>query len=173
MKTMTSKIFFRWIFWAITAIIMLIIFLNSAKNATQSSEVSISFTEKLFSVLVPDFESMDENEKVSFVASAQFLIRKSAHFLSYFSMGFFCFLAINTYAVKIRRKFLLSTAICVIFSITDEIHQLFVPGRSGEVRDVLIDSSGILLATSILTFILYKIKKRKENSSEQTIKSSK
>ncbi len=169
---MKNKIVFRWLFWIATFGIMLIIFLNSAKNATQSSEISTAFTEKLFSAFVPDYDSLDENEKVSLVAGAQFLIRKSAHFLSYFSMGFFCLLAMNTYALKLQNKFLYSTAICVIFSITDEIHQLFVPGRSGEVRDVLIDSSGILLATLSLTFILYKVKKRKEKTNEQAGKAN-
>ena len=38
----------------------------------------------------------------------------------------------------------------MIYAISDEIHQLFVPGRSGQVRDVLIDSAGSLLGIIIV-----------------------
>jgi VanZ family protein len=34
----------------------------------------------------------------------------------------------------------LSSSLVVLYAVSDEIHQLFTPGRSGEIRDVLIDS---------------------------------
>ena len=40
---------------------------------------------------------------------------------------------------------IISLIICIVYAITDEVHQLFVFERSGEVRDVLIDSAGSLL----------------------------
>ena len=48
-----------------------------------------------------------------------------------------------------------------MYSITDEIHQTFVFGRSGEIRDVLIDSVGIF--TGILLVILILKMRKKEN----------
>jgi VanZ family protein len=39
-----------------------------------------------------------------------------------------------------------------LYAASDEFHQLFVPGRSGEVKDVLIDSAGAV--TGALLFYL-------------------
>ena len=110
---------------------------------------------------------MDEASKLSIITEMQFFIRKSAHFLSYFAMGLFCILAYNTYELSLRNKFLFSAATCVAFAISDEIHQLFVPGRSGEIRDVLIDTAGILLAALIVSVIIYLRKLRKEKKNEK------
>lgn len=47
------------------------------------------------------------------------------------------------------------TAICtaVIYAATDEIHQLFVSGRSGRITDVLIDGCGAVAGTLIILLI--------------------
>ena len=60
---------------------------------------------------------------------------------------------------------------CILYAMSDEFHQLFVPGRSGEIRDICIDSLGALLGIIIMTcvisivkFIICQImKKRKKN----------
>jgi VanZ family protein len=58
---------------------------------------------------------------------------------------------------NINKKYILySLLICLIYSISDEVHQIFVPGRSGEVFDVLIDTLGSFIGINIL----YKIKSR-------------
>jgi len=36
-------------------------------------------------------------------------------------------------------------SVCVLFAVSDEFHQQFVPGRGPQVRDVFIDSSGAAL----------------------------
>ena len=48
----------------------------------------------------------------------------------------------------------------ILYACTDEIHQLFVPGRSGMIRDVFIDSIGGIIGISIIS-IYENIKKRK------------
>ena len=37
----------------------------------------------------------------------------------------------------------------LVYAASDEIHQLYVPGRAGQFRDVLIDSAGVLLGICI------------------------
>jgi len=44
----------------------------------------------------------------------------------------------------------------VLYAVTDEIHQSFVPGRSCELRDVLIDSVGVLTGVTILWLLRRK-----------------
>jgi VanZ family protein len=56
---------------------------------------------------------------------------------------------------------LLSTILVAVYATSDEIHQLFVPGRSGEVRDVLIDTSAGLVGVVMTYFIIKKYTSRK------------
>ena len=69
-----------------------------------------------------------------------FLTRKAAHIFAYFVLGVLAFNALRQHGLPLRRVALLSIGFVAAYAISDEIHQLFVPGRSGEVRDVLIDS---------------------------------
>lgn len=79
-----------------------------------------------------------------------FLVRKSAHIIAYFIFGGLAYNVIRHYKLPVRRALLTSGAIVLVYAASDEFHQLFVPGRSGEVRDVLIDTTagivGICLA---------------------------
>lgn len=43
-----------------------------------------------------------------------------------------------------------SVILAALYASTDEFHQLFVPGRSGQFRDVLIDSCGAAAGTLIV-----------------------
>jgi VanZ family protein len=44
-----------------------------------------------------------------------------------------------------RRALFVSAVIAVIYAISDEYHQTFVPFREGTIRDVFIDSIGVFL----------------------------
>lgn len=46
----------------------------------------------------------------------------------------------------------------ILYACSDEFHQLFIPGRAGQIRDVCIDSTGAL----IMILIIYFIFKRKD-----------
>ena len=52
-----------------------------------------------------------------------------------------------------------------VSKVTDEIHQLFVPGRSGQITDVILDSCGGLIGAVLSAIILYLIRKRKKDGS--------
>ena len=66
-----------------------------------------------------------------------------------------------------RSKAWIALAVSVVYATTDEIHQLFVPGRSGEVRDVLIDSLGALIGILIISLIRSAIIRPRKTTSEQ------
>ena len=90
---------------------------------------------------------------------ANFVVRKCAHFLEYMILAF---LIINV--VKMYFAFKVSSVLSIIFvflyACTDEFHQLFIPGREGVFRDVMIDTCGGV--TFILLYILFKIIARKK-----------
>jgi len=82
------------------------------------------------------------------------------HFFAFFFLAFFLLPAI----VKGENKALIFIAIilAVMYGMSDEFHQLFVPGRSCSFSDFLINSAGILLASFIYTVSL-KFRKNKYN----------
>lgn len=83
------------------------------------------------------------------------------HFFSFFFLAFF----LSPALVKGKNKSLIFIAIIItiMYGISDEIHQLFVPGRCCSFQDFLINSAGILSASLIYTFSLSGRKNKKQN----------
>jgi len=73
------------------------------------------------------------------------IVRKGAHVVAYMVLGF---LVLNAQYASgaIGVKSLAATMlICVLFAASDEWHQTFVPGRGGQMSDVLLDSVGAVV----------------------------
>jgi VanZ family protein len=70
-----------------------------------------------------------------------FWLRKAGHVSEYAILT----LLVLRYALAKNRKspIVLAGAVAFLYACSDEFHQLFVPGRSGAVRDVFIDGIGI------------------------------
>lgn len=85
----------------------------------------------------------------------EFIVRKSAHMFSY------CFLAIllfmSVYEDNIKKTTIIAFLGTFLYACSDEFHQLFISGRSGEFKDVIIDLTGgtigILLTILIIKYI--------------------
>jgi VanZ family protein len=76
---------------------------------------------------------------------------KVVHICIYIPLAFLCSFSFRKSGVK-KNVFLLSFIIAVFYGITDEIHQLYVPGREFAAGDILADSIGALLG-SYLAFV--------------------
>lgn len=76
------------------------------------------------------------------------------HFTIYFVFSFF--ISISLVKGKYSRRYFLILALflSILYAISDEIHQYFVPNRSMDFRDILIDSIGSLSLTIIYAFRL-------------------
>lgn len=92
--------------------------------------------------------------------TAQFVIRKSAHMFSYAILAIFWFMSIYD-GKSIKKTFITSLVITFIYACTDEVHQLFIPGRSGEIRDVLVDSTGAIIGLFIVVLVTKFINNKK------------
>ena len=55
-------------------------------------------------------------------------------------------------------KIYYAIGLSILYSCTDEFHQLFINGRSGSIKDVLIDSIGILIGTYLYKLLFIKNK---------------
>ncbi|MBR2489280.1 MAG: VanZ family protein [Clostridia bacterium] len=133
---------------------MILIFSLSAATASESSATSGGVIEFLAKIFIADFDEISVLEQESIIESLQFIVRKTAHFTLYGVLGGLAFLSVITYtSVPFPLRTAISAAICLLYAISDEIHQIFVPGRSGEIRDVCIDFAGSMLAILILVLL--------------------
>ena len=133
---------------------MSVIFGFSNQKAEDSSKLSNGVIVMIARIFVDKDLSIEKQEEL--LEKYTGLVRKTAHFGIYLILGV---LVINfLIEFNIKHIIIVSLMVCMLYSASDEIHQLFVPGRSGEVRDVLIDSSGALVGIGLYKFFMNKIK---------------
>lgn len=75
-----------------------------------------------------------------------FVVRKLAHVALFFTLAFLALQVVRHW----RRQYLAAWAFAAVYGMTDEWHQLYVPGRSGKVGDVLIDAAGAVICIAIV-----------------------
>lgn len=125
---------------------MLFIFHLSSQDASTSSSVSSSLGTSIYEIVEKVLPTLT-------YASFHNFLRKFAHFSIYFLLALSLLFAFYKNHKKGYRTTLI---ICFLYACSDELHQLFVDGRSGELRDVLIDSMGALLAITMVYIIVEK-----------------
>ncbi len=89
-----------------------------------------------------------------------FLVRKAAHISAYFVLGILIYNLLKEYRLHIKHLIIASIALAMLYACTDEIHQTFVPGRSGEVRDVLIDTAGAAVGIAVYAVLYSRFYKK-------------
>ena len=123
--------------WITVMLWMVLIFYFSHQPATASNNLSIGITD----LIVENVEKVAPNLDFS-INNFNHLVRKNAHFIIYFTLGILVVYALRRSGVLGYRSIGLGFLFCVLYAISDEVHQLFVSGRGGQVMDVLIDSAG-------------------------------
>ena len=91
------------------------------------------------------------------------IIRKLAHFGLYLLVGISACCLVCTFNTNWKYRVWISIFIGLVYAITDEIHQSFIPGRSGEIRDVIIDTLGVATGILMVLYIIKVINKRNNN----------
>ena len=77
------------------------------------------------------------------------VFREAAHSAEYLVLGALMVLAST--AFSLRRRAWVAFAVCVAYSLTDETHQLFVPGRAFQLQDLALDALGSALGVWTVT----------------------
>ena len=139
----------RIIRWTLVLIWMGVIFAFSSQDVQASSQSSGIVSDVIIEVVEDTFPDADISEDVF-----EFTLRNAAHFLLYFVLGIFVFIAISNYNLQWISMVGISLLIAVLYALSDEVHQYFVPGRAFEISDLLIDSLGAILGILLLG-ILY------------------
>lgn len=153
---------------------MAVIFSFSAENAEESLETSDSIVNVVIDSLLEEHkDSLSESEYNSFREKLSHFVRKSAHFAAYTVLGILTGSALYTHRLKNKTVAYLSVLICFLYAVSDEIHQVFVPGRAGRISDVMIDTSGAVIGVLLCLFTAYFIHRFKKSknltSQENTI----
>lgn len=143
----------------ILLILIVLLLLTIFLFSNQTGVKSINVSDKLASVIIDKVATITHKEislshKKELIKKSRFLIRKTAHFTLYFTLGILVYLILSTYNLK--WKVLYSLLICLILASFDEIHQLFSIGRTAQVYDVFIDTMGSLVGI-LVTIIFIKI----------------
>lgn len=96
-------------------------------------------------------------------------IRKIAHFALYALLGraIFTFIRQHYIFAKIQTYYIFSFIATVIYAITDECHQIFINGKSAELKNVLIDASDCTL-TLIMNYIIMHLLSQCKYNRERT-----
>ena len=75
-------------------------------------------------------------------------------FSIYFALGVSVLMSIISYCnLRLYIRIILSGIICIIYAVSDELHQLYVAGRSCELFDVIIDAIGSIFGILIGYFL--------------------
>jgi VanZ family protein len=78
------------------------------------------------------------------------LLRKTAHVGEYALLAFLIFQALQALREPASRRAVWSFALTAAYALSDEIHQIFVPGRGASLTDWAIDLTGGIAATVVL-----------------------
>lgn len=113
--------------------------------SSAEGEASTSLSMKVAKIFVNNEINLDFVENI---------IRKIAHLTEYAIGGILVYLFFLTFDLNARLQFICSFVFVTLYAITDEIHQLMVPGRCGKIIDVYIDVLGILIGLCSVLLII-------------------
>ncbi len=159
------KTILRIILWTAVIAWMGLIFSFSVETAAESTETSGGFISFFMERWIPGFTELSPAEQTAKIESVTYFVRKSAHFCIFAMLGFLTCAALFSCDLSAKRAFPTASLIGALYAVSDEIHQTFVPGRAGMVRDVILDTCGVVTGAAALCLILYVYYKLKKNKS--------
>ena len=143
---------------AVTLAIMAVIFVLSSQPAELSTKVSRAVTEtvqasRIKAITPLWFSTTNLNANV----------RKWAHVYIYCALGVSMMVTVYlwTHRITLWQQGLLTAALCMLYAISDEVHQYFVPSRAMLLSDVGIDAFGFLPCIAVTCLIIWLLQRRK------------
>ncbi len=147
------------------------IFYNSSNTGLESNVKSYEILNKLKSEkhVIENRTAVNpvkgtENEKIPSSKRDQkinLIIRKNAHAFEFMILAILVAAVLSSFNLTGKNALVYIMFICLFSAVMDEFHQIFVPGRTSSVIDVLIDFVGSLIGIAIFTCIDKLLKSRK------------
>lgn len=148
------------------------IFCMSARPGGESGAMSRAIADFIVTHAIPGYNLLPPGDQVAWYEGIHLLIRKLAHFMEFALLGALTANLLERIAdgradacipTISSRRLLATWGLCTIFAMSDEFHQLFVPGRACLPADVLIDSAGALAGALVFAVILSLVKRLKNS----------
>lgn len=125
--------------------VIIFIFYMSSQNGIKSNSYNVEIVNFLRIKGGIDLYSLfGEN-------SVDIIIRKLGHFLEFSILSIASYLVFTVF--KVRRATISTCVFCILLAAVDEMHQLFVLGRTSSVIDVIIDSVGMMMTVGVISLI--------------------
>lgn len=164
--------------------IMALIFVYSSQGGTKSNNVSGSVTVKVIHAFRAEYDELPAQEQKVVFDNWNYYIRRVAHFCEYAALSFWMYVHIvaarkasrdcgtaagqagrdcgsaENFAAGKNYDWLLGVLVAFLYACSDELHQYFIPGRSGVFKDALWDSVGALFGAWIAVMVVRAIRKR-------------
>lgn len=136
-----------------------VIFMFSNDTGDTSSKKSESVILKVYQVF--NDKSLTKKEKENLVEKVVYPVRKLAHFTEYFILGVLLLSFISEFYQITLKSIIITIILCMLYAVSDELHQLFSSGRSARIFDCFIDTLGSASGILIYSFIVKKLLRRK------------
>lgn len=145
----------KWLALGCTLALMALLFVLSAQSGTDSRQLSDAAAELAqqtgADVLAPNW----------FYANSYANIRKWAHIYLYAALGASMMVTVHLWRPRaLRRQAALAAALCFAYSVSDEVHQFFVPGRAAQWQDLFVDAAGWLPGILLVCWLIWRRQKR-------------
>ena len=137
---------------------MVTIFIFSGENDIESTGRSDGLIIRTCEFVLG--RQLTNKEKDYYLENYVVYVRKTAHFTLYFLLGLAFISFLKEFDLNNKKLLIYTILFVFIYACSDEIHQLFIRGRSGEILDVLIDTLGGITSSFIYTSF---IKRRRLN----------
>ena len=142
-------------FWLPALLWYRVIWGFSAQTAAVSGDLSDRLLWRLMDALSPAFRAVDAETQNAAVELLSYFERKAAHMFLYFVLALLVYFAAARLAKEKNLKMVLTLLACAALAGLDELHQRYVPGRSGQLKDVAIDLAGVGAALLLLGVIFW------------------
>lgn len=163
------NLWIKFIVWIPVVFMAVVIFGFSSQNGEASGGLSYKVAEAAVD-FADKFADIDSESRENIINTLQLPIRKAAHMTEYAVLTVLIYIALAVDGLNHKWRLCFSLAAAFIFACSDELHQLFVPGRCGAFTDVLIDTAGAAIAV-LLTAVVVSF--RKSRTSRKNDKSNK
>ena len=156
--------------WTLVIIWASVIFFMSSMDTNESNSKSKTVINDIVEKSVETTNELgitnkqpSESNKKKVIDKLNQPLRKVAHASEYFIFTILILIALKNSGVKGNKRFIIALVICFIYACTDEYHQTFVNGRTGQFSDTLIDTFGGFISCLMYTFMMKINKIRKKH----------
>ncbi len=150
---------------------MAIIFFNSSVNGNISNYYSYSIVKGIRDShgkkTTPNIEKHQKNLNPALSGTKveqklNIVLRKYAHGLEYLVLSIILTICFKTFGKDLEKSIINILFICLLYAVSDEYHQIFIPGRNSSITDVIIDFTGACVGILFAYLVRYILEKKEQ-----------